>query len=149
MGYEIEIVELQERDTAVFRGHVAHDGIGDFLGLAFRQVMGALGAAPVVGPPFARYAVTADGFDIEAGFPVANPFPGSGQVAGATLPGGSVATTIHVGSYQGLAGAYTAIEEWLVAEGFEPADDPWETYLDGPEVEAPRTIVSWPCRPRG
>ena len=55
MGYEIEIVELQERDTAVFRGHVAHDGIGEFLGLAFRQVMGALGAAPGVCPPFGAY----------------------------------------------------------------------------------------------
>lgn len=148
MGYDIEIVELQERDTAVFRGHVPHDGIGDFLGLAFRQVMGALGAAPVVGPPFARYALTQDGFDVEAGFPVAGPFPGSGQVEGATLPGGPVATTIHVGSYQGLAAAYSAIEEWLAAEGFEAAGDPWETYLDGPEAEAPRTVVPWPCRLR-
>ena len=28
MAYEIKIVELEQQDTAVVRGHVEHDGIG-------------------------------------------------------------------------------------------------------------------------
>ena len=145
MDYEIEVIEMESQDTAVFCGHAKVEGMGDFLGLAFRQVMGALGVAPVAGPPFARYAMTDDGFDIEAGFPVAAPFPGSGQVEGSTLPGGPVAKTMHVGSYQGLGDAYTAIEEWLGASGYEVSGAPWETYLDDPEVPEPRTLVFWPC----
>jgi effector-binding domain-containing protein len=145
MDYEIEVIELEPQDTAVFRGHVAHSGIGDFLGLAFRQVMGALGVAPVAGPPFARYDMTDDGFDVEGGFPVAAPFPGSGQVEGSTLPGGPAAKTMHVGSYMGLGAAYSALEEWLGANGYEATGSPWETYLDDPEVPEPRTLVFCPC----
>jgi effector-binding domain-containing protein len=147
MGYEIEVVELAPQDTAVFRGHAKVEAMGDFLGLAFRQVMGALGAAPVAGAPFARYSMGEDGFDVEAGFPVPSPFPGSGQVEGSLLPGGPTATTMHVGSYMGLGGAYSAIEEWMTANDMVPASDPWEAYLDEPEADAPRTIVCWPVQP--
>ena len=83
---------------------------------------------------------------IEAGFPVPEPIAAAGQVEPSTLPGGTVATTMHVGSYADLAGAYSALEGWFAANGFEAAGDPWETYLDGPEVDAPRTIISWPCQ---
>jgi effector-binding domain-containing protein len=145
MDYEIEVVEVEEQDTAVFRGHVAHSGIGDFLGLAFRQVMGALGSAPVAGPPFARYEMTDDGWDIEGGFPVPAPFPGAGQVVGSTLPGGLVAHTTHVGSYLELGQAYSAVEAWLEANDYEPAGPPWEAYLDEPTVDEPRTLVVCPC----
>lgn len=146
MEYEIELDELERRDTAVFRGHASIDGLGDFLGLAFRQVMGALRGQPVDGPPFARYVMVGDGFDVEAGFPVPDPISTAGQVEASLLPGGTVATTVHVGSYAELGGAYSALETWFSANGFEAAGDPWESYLDGPEVDAPRTIISWPCR---
>jgi effector-binding domain-containing protein len=77
---------------------------------------------------------------------VAEPIAGSGQVQPSTLPGGTVATTVHVGSYLELGAAYSALEEWLGANGFVPAGHPWETYLDAPEVDEPRTLVSAPCR---
>jgi effector-binding domain-containing protein len=52
---------------------------------------------------------------------------------------------MHVGSYDGVAAAYTAVEQWLAAHDLSPIGDPWESYLDGPEVPQPRTVVSFPC----
>jgi effector-binding domain-containing protein len=35
--------------------------------------------------------------------------------------------------------------EWLGETGREATGDPWEIYLDDPEVAAPRTVVCFPC----
>lgn len=145
MDYDIEITELQEQQTAVVRGRVAHDGISDFLGSALGQVMGAIGGE-VAGPPFARYSMAEDGWDMEGGFPVAAPFPGVGAVEGSSLPAGTAVTTVHEGSYQELGGAYSALEAWLAESGYRPAGAPWEVYLNDPHAgETPRTLVVWPC----
>lgn len=149
MGYDIEVTQHTLQYTAVVRGHVAHDGIGEFLGGAFGQVMAATGGV-VAGPPFARYEMTDDGWDIEGGFPVASAFSGSGAVEGSSLPGGLAASTVHEGSYQELGGAYSAMEAWLAQHGYRPAGAPWEVYLNDPHGdEAPRTLVVWPCSTAG
>ena len=75
-----------------------------------------------------------------------------GRVEPSTLPGGHVATTMHVGSYADLGAASDAAQQFLTDEGYEVAGAPWECYLDGPEVAEPRTEVFMPCRrllPRG
>ena len=147
MDYKIEIVNGQAQATATVSGRVAHDGIPGFIGVAFGEVLAAIGGeAGVAGPPFARYDLCADGFEVEAGFPAAHVVAPAGRVRASTLPGGPMATTTHVGPYAGLAAAYGAIETWLAANGYAPAGAPWESYLDGPEVAEPRTVVSWPCR---
>jgi effector-binding domain-containing protein len=145
MNYEIHVVDMVGQHAAVVRGTVPHDGIPDFLGGAFGAVLAAAGGQ-VTGPPFARYDLVDGDFAIEAGFPVAEPLPPQGSVEEITLPGGTVAQTMHTGSYQGLGAAYAAVEAWLAEHGYEPTGAPWETYLDDPEVPEPRTVVSWPCR---
>lgn len=150
MDYAIELAEIEAQDTAVVRGHVGHDGVGDFLGAALGQVMAAVGQTAVSGPPFARYDMADDGWDMEAGFPVAAPFADSGDVVGSSLPAGQVARTVHEGPYQELGGAYMALEQWIAAQGMVPTGPPWEVYLNDPhEQETPRTLVVWPCRPNG
>ena len=145
MDYQIQIVEVAQLDTAVVRGHVAHDAIGQFLGKAFGEVLGVVGAADIAGPPFARYVMTDEGWEIEGGFPVHAPIAGSGRVEAATLPGGMVASTVHVGSYLELGKAYAAIKTWLADNGYLATGAPWEAYLDEPTVDAPRTLVVSPC----
>jgi effector-binding domain-containing protein len=145
MDYQIEIVEVTQLDTAVVREHVAHDGVGEFLGRAFGEVLGAVGAADIAGPPFARYVMTDEGWEIEGGFPVHARVAGSGRVEPSSLPGGMVASTVHVGSYMELGQAYAAIEAWLAKNGYLATGAPWEAYLDEPTVDAPRTLVVSPC----
>lgn len=149
MSYEVQVVELPEQPAAVVRAHVAHDGIAAFLGPAFGEVMAAVGTqhAQVAGPPFGRYRPTDDGgWDIEAGFPVTAAISEQGRVHLAYLPGGRAARTLHVGEYQALGAAYEAVTKWLIDNGFVAAGEPWECYLDGPEVASPRTEVYFPFR---
>ncbi len=149
MGYDVTEVELSEQPTAVVCGHVPHDGIAGFLGEAFGEVMTLVvrhGIA-VTGPPFARYGMADDGgWDIEAGFPVAEAPTAEGRVEASTLPAGRTARTLHVGGYGEVAAAYEAVTSYLTEHDLAPAGAPWECYLDGPEVAMPRTEVCFPCR---
>ena len=146
MAYEVELVERTREDTAVVCGRVPHGEVGPFIGAALGEVMSAVGAVPIVGPPFCRMDMTGDEFDLEVGFPVAEPIEPSGRVVPSTLPGGDVATVLHTGPYDEVPPAYAAIGAWIAEHGYVSAGAPWEAYLDGPDVAEPRTIVSWPCR---
>lgn len=146
MAYEVELVERTREDTAVVCGRVPHGEVGPFIGAALGEVMAAVGAVPIVGPPFCRLDMAGEEFELEVGFPVAEPIPPSGRVVPSSLPGGEVATVLHTGPYDQVPPAYFAIEAWLGEHGLVSAGAPWEAYLDGPEVPEPRTIVSWPCR---
>ena len=147
--YDVQVEDRADAQAvAAVEGHVPTEGIGDFIGGAFGEVMQVLGQEHVMpsGPPYARYHVTADGFDVEAGFPVAAPVAPSGRVHPAQLPGGLVAHTMHRGEYAAVEQAYKAVVDWLAANGYVPAGDPWESYLDEPGVKEPRTLVEFPCR---
>lgn len=148
VDYTVELVELAPQPCAVVRGHVALEAIPGFLGQAYGDVMGVLAGEQVspAGPPFARYHVTGDGLDVEAGFPVTGPVSPTGRVTAGEQAGGLVATVMHRGDYGKVEQAYRAAEDWLAVNGYVPAGEPWESYLDGPEVAEPRTVVSLPCR---
>jgi effector-binding domain-containing protein len=67
-----------------------------------------------------------------------------------TLPGGTVASTIHAGTYETLPEAYAALEVWIESHGLQSAGVPWEEYITDP-AEHPdpkdwRTEVLWPVR---
>lgn len=149
--YDVTLADLPLQHTAVVCGHVPHDGVAEFLGEAFGEVMTALGRAGrhPSGMPFARYQVTEDGFDIEAGFPVAEPFEppseAGGRVESSTLPAGHAARVLHQGGYAEVAAAYEAAERWIAENAMRPSAAPWEMYLDEPGVAAPRTEVFMPC----
>ena len=148
--YDVRLADLQQQQAAVVRGRITMDQIAGFLGGAFGEVMGVLAAQDMhpVGPPFARYRFADSGIvEVEAGFPVAGSVSAAGRVEPSTLPGGRVATTMHVGDYAGVGAAYDAASQFLTDEGYEVAGMPWECYLDDPEVPAPRTEVFMPCRP--
>jgi effector-binding domain-containing protein len=150
MEYQVEQVELAPQHSAVVRGEVRHDGVAEFLGGAFGEVMGVLAAQVVqpAGPPFGRYVPTSDGFEVEAGFPTGAPVQPTGRVVASSLPGGPAAQVLHRGPYAEVAAAYQAAEAWLAGRGWDASATPWESYLDDPEVAEPRTVVSMPFRPR-
>lgn len=150
MEYHVEQVELEEQPTAVVRGLASHAGISEFLGGVFPEVMGVVGAQGLqpAGMPFGCYVPTPEGFQIEAGFPTSAPVAPTGRVVASSIPGGPAIQVLHQGPYSGVAAAYEAAETWLVNNNWESTGPPWETYLDGPEVAEPRTVVYFPCRPR-
>lgn len=150
LAYGVEIIELEAQPAAVVCAHVDVSELPAFLGSAFGDVLRVLSEQTrhPAGPPFARFRPASDGFDVEAGFPTDQPAHPAGRVAADELPGGPVARVLHTGDYQAVGAAYDAAYAWLTAHGYAPTGQPWESYLDGPEVPEPRTIVNVPCRER-
>lgn len=148
LTFDVELVDLEPQPVAVVCGHVAVSEIPGFLGEAFGEViqtLSAQGLAPA-GPPFGRFVPAGDGFDVEAGFPVTGDVTPSGRVEPGELPGGSAARVMHKGGYGEVAAAYQAVAEWVQGHGYVATAPPWESYLDGPDVAEPRTVVWLPCR---
>ena len=162
---DAQFVELSEQPTVAVRvqrpmstvdvGALMDDAMSR-LGALFGQV----GATPA-GPPYARYhAWGGELADVEIGFPLAgriddlaaltdNP---EGDVGASELPGGRAARVIHCGPYPTLGEAYSALHDWIHAQGYDEGDGPWEAYIDNPEevadVSQLRTEITWPVPDR-
>jgi effector-binding domain-containing protein len=146
---ECHIERLAAQPAAVIRAHVAVDGIPAFLARAYGEVIDALAEQrmEVVGPPFARFGMSDRGFDVEAGFPTKGSVVPTGRVEAGELPGGPALVVLHRGPYDDIEGEVRKGQEWLAANRWTATGPPWESYLDGPEVAEPRTLVYMPCRP--
>ena len=153
-GPPVAFVDLELVRVAAVRSIVAPEDVPDFMSDALVLVAGALRLAGLepAGPPLARYfAMTAEGLDVAAGFPVAELFLGSGVVHPGELPSGPAAVATHVGPYSGLEAAWAAVRGRIRELGRTPGDDPWEVFLIGPgsgvdEAEW-RTELFWPLAP--
>ncbi|HSM02036.1 MAG TPA: GyrI-like domain-containing protein [Acidimicrobiia bacterium] len=141
--YQITPQTLPEQQTLAVRGKADAEHIGSWLAAAYRAVgdHAARVGASFSGPPYARYRpldTELCEFEIEAGFPIESPAAGSsdGAVESATLPGGRAATTWHVGPYDSLACAHTAIDTWIVERGGATDGPCWEVYYSDPVSES-------------
>ncbi len=108
-----------------------------WLGETFAAVAAYLAAhnSHPAGPPFARYHPRDDGrFEVDAGFPVAEPIDHDdrGDVRAMTLPAGPTATTTHVGPYHAMEAGYHALTAWIAAHRGDVIGDAWEVYLSDP-----------------
>ena len=158
---EPEILELEPQPTAAIR--VVQPMAELDLASAFDQGIPLVAArivaagGSIAGPPFGRYhRFGPDVVDVEIGFPV-GAIPdlpalegcALGEVGRSELPGGPVARTTHLGSYDDLSGTYDALHEWIHAQpGYDDGVGAWESYVDDMRsVSDPatlRTQIVWP-----
>lgn len=150
---DIKSTQLQEQPTAVLRETVPMKELRGFFSRAYSLVMSAAEQQHVqlAGPPFALYrGMPTDVVDVEAGFPVAAPFPGGGDggVTAGTLPAGQAFEAMHVGPYETLPETYGAIMGKMQADGLTPGNAMWEYYLSDPAAEPDpakwKTLIVWP-----
>jgi len=69
-----------------------------------------------------------DQINLEVGVELEAPFAGYGEVLGTSTPAGLVATTTHIGPYQLLHQAHSAIHQWCASNGYRRAGPSWEIY---------------------
>jgi effector-binding domain-containing protein len=72
------------------------------------------------------------GIDAEVSVPFGAPIAASGKIESRVLPAMTVARTVHLGPYENLGAAYTALWSWIRSHGFEVAGPVQERYLNGP-----------------
>lgn len=102
----------------------------------------------ITGPMFSyHHRRPSDTFDFEIGFPVSSAVRPEGRVINSTLPSATVVRSVYTGPYEGLAQAWTALQQWVRANGHPETGRFWERYLNNPdEVQDPsdyRTELNW------
>lgn len=136
---DVEIRTLEPQRTVVVRAQLSKERIGEAfmtnLPKVYEFVMSA-GGKP--GHPFGRYFdMSGEQVDFEIGLPVAEPLATQGDIQQSEIPGGRHAVTVHKGSYETLPSTYSALFEWLAANGHTAGGAPFESYIDDPGSIAP------------
>jgi len=75
---------------------------------------------------------------VEVGVELTQPCPLTGRVVASSLPGGTVAMTVHRGGYDGLGAAHGAVRTWCRERGRQRAGPWWEVY--GPHRDDPAEV---------
>ena len=149
MNYEITQLTEPERHLAVTRFTTTIAEISTRMGAAFGTVFAFFGKHGIepLGPPMAYYVMGEGSFDVRVGCEVRHPIRAEGAMEPFDILATATLSTVHVGSYDDLPGAYAALEARAGELGLKL--DPghmWEEYLTGPEVppDQQRTEIHWP-----
>lgn len=133
--HEPKLVTLEPQHVAGIRKTVpmaeipAHyDSAFLALGLAFSQT----GVTPAGPPMGVSNSMPGETLDLTVGFPVAETFPGSGEVIDQLLPGGRAVEMLLSGDFAQLPDAYGTLLAWIGEHGFAPGPLAWEQYLTEP-----------------
>lgn len=158
MTYSVTRKELTPQPVLVVRRKVKRSAIAATIGealplvFAFAQQHGIAFA----GPPLTRYVEMDFGMvTMEPGMPIAGGLSNSASIEPGIiadmLPGGPVASTLHIGPYESLTDAYAAIQQWIETQGLAAAGAPWESYLtdpgENPDPATWKTEIFWPVKP--
>lgn len=152
MEYQCEIKNQAAQPALVLRTRTTVQDLPQLFGKAYgmiAQYLGEIGEAPA-GAPYAGYHnLDMQDLDIEIGFPVNKPLTGRGEIQASQIPGGSLATCLYSGSYDGMKGAYEALTGFVKERGCEPTGASYEIYLNDPMNTPPqelKTIIIFPLK---
>jgi effector-binding domain-containing protein len=158
MEYQIRIENVQAQPLAVARGYTTIPEIPrkifELLDQVWPYVKGK--QIPNAGINVAIYRPDerpghADGsLAMEAGAQVLGPFPESEHVIQSATPAGTVATATHIGPYNRLGDAHTALRNWCAQHGHQCTGTTWEVYGHWTDDESKlRTGVFYLLSPHG
>jgi effector-binding domain-containing protein len=128
MGYDVRVTQVEPQPTAVVRCRAKVDELSRVIPEACGKVWDFIkkSAIPHTGRNMALYFD--DVMNLECGVIVLGPFESPGPVISSAIPGGTVATTAHIGPYHRLGEAHQAVLDWCAAEGRTLAGPSWEIY---------------------
>ena len=152
MDYKIELTEEVEQPVLSMRTVTAVGNLPQVLGKVYPAIIDYLqqkGLQPS-GPSFvAYYNMDMENLDIEAGFLVAEPIPGQGEIEASVIPAGKRVSSLYKGPYQECTAVYEAMNKWIAAKGETPTGVAYEFYYNSPQ-EVPEsellTKIVFPLR---
>jgi effector-binding domain-containing protein len=143
MTYHCELLERPTQASLSIRTRTSVGDLPEVLAKAFGTIAGYLGEIgdEPAGPPFtAYYNMDMQDLDVEIGFPVSNQLPGREEISAGEIPGGKYATCLYTGPYKDIEPAYTALSEWIKAQGYEATGAAYELYLNDPSQTPPEEL---------
>ena len=141
MSYTVTLQTVAAHPIAAVRAKALIPDIPKAWKPALDQVWAYLRAHPELQPGhnvflYHHPANRTDAMDIDFGVAVARPFTDEGAVKSTATPAGLVATTVHVGPYNGLSAAHNAVHAWCSANTKKIGPASWEIYGDWTEDES-------------
>ena len=130
MPYTVRVEQIASIPTAVVRRRAQLSELSHVVPQACGIVWDAIRAQSVQGAQ-RNIALYFDGeINLEAGVELdgRTSFAGYGEVVRSAMPGGTVATAVHVGPYSGLPDAHQAIRRWCTDHRCALAGPNWEIY---------------------
>jgi len=151
MTYQFEIKERAAQPTLFMRDTCAVQDLPTFFGKTYGaviQYLTSLGVQPCGAAYCIYFNMDMQALDIQAGFPVAHPVPGQGELEAGEIPAGRFATGMHIGPYDQMAPFYDALNAWVTAQGEEVTGIAYEWYYSGPETppQEVKTEVWFPLK---
>ena len=113
--------------TAVVRGRVEAKELSKFIPAACGEVWSFARSAQLPRPG-RHIALYLEGGWVEVGAEVSERFVGNDRVQCSKLPGGRVATAIHLGPYPRLGDTHTKIRRWCAEQALPLTGVCWEIY---------------------
>lgn len=131
----IELLKPSDQPALTIRTRASADQLPTIIGSAFGRLAAHIGALGehLAGMPFVAYHnMDMADLDVEIGFPVAGPLPGSGDIVYAPVPGGLRAFCMYLGPYCDMKPVYDEMAAWIAANGVTPTGVAYEHYYNGP-----------------
>jgi effector-binding domain-containing protein len=135
MKYDVVVEAAPSELVAAVRATVPASGIAQAWKPALDQVWAFLKANGGLRPGHNLFLYhhpehRNEDMNIDFGVQVARRFEGEGNVRCIAVPAGEVAKTVHVGPYDRLGDAHSAIHAWCAANNRKIAQASWEIYGD-------------------
>ncbi len=143
MTYECALKNLAAQMVVSVRSRAAAQDLPALLAQTYLTILQQMekDSLEPAGPPFvAYYNLDMQDLDVEIGFPVQQAVSASPAVQNNEIPAGRYATTLHIGPYNGMEGAYAALNAWIDQNGFQATGTAYEFYLNDPRTVDPKDL---------
>jgi effector-binding domain-containing protein len=145
---EVRVVDVAPRATVVVAATTTWQEFPTVWGSLLGEVWAWLGARGITSGCRNTMLYLDDVPSVEVGVLLDDPGPLSGRVVASALPAGTVARSVHHGSFAEVRTAHDAVLRWCAARGLRLTGVRWEVY--GPHDDDPArqwTEVSWLLAP--
>lgn len=146
----MEIKEVTSRRTLMVRLTTPFSKLSEKMGEVYNEITSYAQKKGIEfsGDPYAMYYnMDIEALDVEMGFPVDGENTGEGRITTGEIPGGIIASAVHVGPYEKIEGTYKNLLEYIKTEGREVHDWMYEYYLKSPMEVKPEELQTRICYP--